>query len=74
MSKHKAKELKGHLRNLIRETKERESAVGELLEFAIMESAKAVKTGKDHKRVADALQARLEQIHDFRDRYEDNDH
>lgn len=72
MSK-KTKELRGSLKKLINEIKEEDVIIGELLEISIQKTTEALSVGKDPKKVADYIESKIDQIFEYRDRYNNDD-
>lgn len=65
----KARQLRGSLRELVKELTKDDAVVGDLLKTAIQETVTAIQTGKDHKWVAGRVEKKCNQVFDHRDRY-----
>jgi hypothetical protein len=65
----KTKQFRGSLIKLINEIKKNEEIIGELLENTIQKTTEAMSVEKDTKRVADYIESKIDQIFEYRDRY-----
>lgn len=66
----RTKQLRGSLRSLIKEIGKEDEVIGDLLEATIQKTAEAISIQKDTKRVSDHIEAKIDQIYEYRDRYE----
>lgn len=69
----KTKQLRGHLRELVKEYQQADPIIGDLLAQTIQRSLSAIISAKDPKRAADAIVLEIDKIFDYRDRYEPDD-